>query len=291
MDSQLVDRLRLGSSPMKPEPTGTEPCLLPLGGIRALCFDVYGTLLISGSGDISLARDEDRSPALAAAFASAGFRVTAGHSALAARFHASLAGHRDRRRAEVEFPEVRIEEVWESFAELLRKDGHLRGEGDLRVAAVEYELRVNPCWPMPGLETVLESLRKKKLPLGIVSNAQFYTPLLFTAFFGQSPANLGFNEDLSVWSYREREGKPSRRLFEKLGAALLRRGLRPEETLYVGNDMRNDIAPAAACGFRTALFAGDRRSLRWRIGDPLVRGVSPEATITDLRQLPDLLDT
>lgn len=177
------------------------------------------------------------------------------------------------------------------LAELLRKEGHLQGEGDLRVAAVEYELRVNPCWPMPGLETVLESLREKKLPLGIVSNAQFYTPLLFTAFFGQSPANLGFNEDLSVWSYREREGKPSRRLFEKLAAALLRRGLRPEETLYVGNDMRNDIAPAAACGFRTALFAGDRRSLRWRIGDPLVRGVSPEATITDLRQLPDLLDT
>ncbi|NBD37763.1 MAG: HAD family hydrolase, partial [Verrucomicrobia bacterium] len=270
MDTELIERLRAGSGIMEPEPTGTEPRLPHLSGLRAVCFDVYGTLLISGSGDISLAGTDERSPALAAALEAAGFRLSGGRDSLARRFHACLAEHRDRRRAEgVDFPEVRIEEVWEAFATLLRQDGFLAGEGDVHTAAVEYELRANPCWPMPGLAETLQSLRAAALPMGIVSNAQFYTPLLFNALCGKSPGALGFSEDLMVWSFREREGKPSRRLYEKLAAALLRRGLRPEQTLFIGNDMRNDIAPAAACGFRTALFAGDQRSLRWRKDDPL----------------------
>ena len=34
--------------------------------MRAVVFDIYGTLFISGSGDISLAKTEDRSPAIVA---------------------------------------------------------------------------------------------------------------------------------------------------------------------------------------------------------------------------------
>ena len=290
MDTELIERLRAGSAPMDAEPTGTEPKLPLLPGLRAVCFDVYGTLFISGSGDISLAGTGERSPALAAALEAAGFRLTGARDSLARRFHACLADHRDRRRAEgVEFPEVRIGEVWEAFSALLREDGFLAGEGDARTAAIEYELRANPCWPMPGLEATLQHLRAAALPMGIVSNAQFYTPLLFNALCGKSPGALGFSEDLMVWSFREREGKPSRRLYEKLAAALERRGLRAGQVLYVGNDMRNDVAPAAACGFRTALFSGDRRSLRWRKGDSLVREVAPDAILTDLRQIPGLL--
>ena len=40
----------------------------------------------------------------------------------------------------------------------------------------------------------------------------------------------------------------------------------------------------------TVLFAGDKRSLRWREGDPLVEGCKPDAVITDLRQIAELID-
>ena len=40
------------------------------------------------------------------------------------------------------------------------------------------------------------------------------------------------------------------------------RGIRPGETLFVGNDPLHDIAPATAAGFRTALFTGHPQSLR-----------------------------
>ena len=60
----------------------------------------------------------------------------------------------------------------------------------------------------------------------------------------------------------------------------------PDEVLYVGNDMLNDIMPAQHVGFKTALFAGDKRSLRWRANDLRVDEIEPEIIVTDLSQIP-----
>ena len=62
-------------------------------------------------------------------------------------------------------------------------------------------------------------------------------------------------------------------------------GVSPHAVLYVGNDMLNDMLPAAAAGFQTALFAGDARSLRLRETDPRCIDVSPDIVLTDLSQL------
>jgi putative hydrolase of the HAD superfamily len=53
--------------------------------------------------------------------------------------------------------------------------------------------------------------------------------------------------------------------------------------------MRNDILPAHRAGFQSILFAGDQRSLRLRQDDPSCRSIRPDAVITDLFQLKDLL--
>ena len=128
---------------------------------------------------------------------------------------------------------------------------------------------------MPGLKETLAAIRERGLLLGIVSNAQFYTPLLFEAFLGAPPDELGFTPDCCVWSYREREGKPSTALYEKLATALEASSIAPDQTLYVGNDVRNDIRPAQRIGFKTALFAGDQRSLRLRQDDPECAAIKP----------------
>ena len=51
--------------------------------------------------------------------------------------------------------------------------------------------------------------------------------------------------------------------------------------------MRNDILPASQIGFRTALVATDRRSLRLREGDPSVAHVTPDLVVTNLSDLVD----
>jgi putative hydrolase of the HAD superfamily len=49
--------------------------------------------------------------------------------------------------------------------------------------------------------------------------------------------------------------------------------------------MRNDIWPAQETGLKTALFAGDRLSLRRREDDPDCRKTKPDLEITHLEQL------
>jgi len=67
------------------------------------------------------------------------------------------------------------------------------------------------------------------------------------------------------------------------------RKIRARQVLYVGNDRINDIWPASRTGFKTALFAGDRRSFRPREEDPRSAGVTEDVLLTSLRQLTEVL--
>ena len=280
--------------PMTPQPTEREPQLATLEGVRAVLFDIYGTLLISGSGDIGTAAATDRTEALAAALADAGLDYRGDPAAALEDFRRVIEEHHAKGRAAgVEFPEVRIGEVWSDAAALWVKRGDLPTppEGScLSKLAIEYEMRVNPVWPMPGLVETLQQLRRRGKVLGVISNAQSFTPRLFAAAGGElesiaSLEALGIDHDLQFFSFESRRAKPGTALYEEAAAALHARGLAPEQVLYVGNDLRNDVKPAAAVGFRTALFAGDARSLRLREEDGL--DVTADLEITELPQLLD----
>jgi putative hydrolase of the HAD superfamily len=121
--------------------------------------------------------------------------------------------------------------------------------------------------------------------LGLISNAQFFTPLLFEAFFGAPPEGLGFDAELLAYSYKLGEAKPSPALFAPATRRLAALGLKPENALYIGNDMLNDIFAAARAGFKTALFAGDPRSLRLREEDPRIRGLMPDRVVRGLGEV------
>jgi putative hydrolase of the HAD superfamily len=178
--------------------------------------------------------------------------------------------HEKAKAAGIAFPEVDAAEIW-------------GGGGAGREKALRYELETNPVWPMPGARETIETLAGKDAVLGIVSNAQFFSPLLFDSFFGKTPEEMGFAQELLIWSYAEGEAKPSPALFAKMKERLAARGIAPGEALYTGNDMKNDILPAAGAGFKTALFAGDARSLRLRGMNP-ARGL-PDLVLEDLRDL------
>lgn len=289
-DEVLIDRIRALSQPLVPEPTGYPARVDPIDGIRAVVFDVYGTMLISGTGDIGIASDEEDERIFREALAAAG--LPAGHLPAELRgsdvfMEAIHAAQRERRAEGVEFPEVDILAVWnDTLAALVEHGIPSISDEQLRALAIENECRANPVWPMPALAQTLDALSGAGMLLGIVSNAQFYTPLLFNALLGASLEELGFDPALCVWSYRMREGKPSARLYERLAAALSQEhGVTPGETLYVGNDQLKDIWPAQQVGFRTALFAGDRRSLRLREGDERCAKTRADLVIDDLPQL------
>lgn len=286
--AELLDIMAAQSVRLEPLATELPSRLQKLKGIRALVFDVYGTLFISGSGDISLAEEMDRDSVLMSLLEEAGHNWHSDSVRVGDAFIDLIrATHERDRKAGIDFPEVEIREIWQDLIRLTGYQGEVEPE-IVEPLAVRYETLVNPVWPMPGLSAMFERLKPSGYSLGIISNAQFYTPLLFEHFLGDQIAGVGFDETLCVWSYRERIGKPSGILFEKCVERLAAQEIRPEEVLYIGNDMRNDIVPAAKAGMRTALFAGDARSLRLR--DHSRDNIPSDVVVTELMQLFECLD-
>lgn len=290
-DSPFVQLAR----PLQPLPTGYPSRRQRIAGVRAVVFDIYGTLVISGSGDVGSANENSRSEAIAPALRAVGVSVSElpeqDPRAMSRRLHAIILEHQERSRQRgVAYPEVDILAVWQQWLRDAGQADVAARVGLVRRLATEFEARANPSWPMPAATETLRHISAAGLPMGIVSNAQFFTLEMLQSAWGGGPLEVGFDMDLSVFSFRYGHAKPGPKLFDVLVAALTRRGIAPAEAVYVGNDMLNDIAAASHAGLRTVLFAGDRRSLRLREGDSRVSHCTADAVLNDLADLPRLID-
>jgi putative hydrolase of the HAD superfamily len=273
--------------------------LKSIHGVRAVLFDIYGTLLISASGDISVMEETAESDAFEAALATQDLRLrSSGEVGVQILMSEVTEQHTRARNAGKEYPEVDIVEVWQETlirlvdaGDLESTDGSSHLDADLRRLALEYEMRVNPVWPMPHAQRCLDELHRAGLTLGLISNAQFFTIDLWRLLLEYEESEFVFDEELQYYSYQYGCAKPGVALYERAARDLEFRGIAPVEVLYVGNDMLNDIAAAHRAGFRTALFAGDGRSLRLRKGDHRVDDVTPDLVIFDLATLPECIVT
>ena len=74
-----------------------------------------------------------------------------------------------------------------------------------------------------------------------------------------------------------------------MSAALGKLGISPAEAVFIGNDMLKDIMPASVTGYKTALFAGDKRSLRLRKDHDACSNIKPDVIVTNLLDLFDFI--
>ena len=264
--------------PLSPRPTPMKADGRLKKPVRCILFDVYGTMLISASGDIADNRNSTPpSKALEALLKKHDLSMSAVR--LVHRLRDAVVGeHAQMLGQGIAFPEVRIDRIWQSILGWPQSDR-------IRAFALEYELIVNPVWPMPGLRALIAAFRRRQIAMGMISNAQFFTPIVFEHLLGSDLRALGFDPRLVCFSYEFGRAKPAPTLFRQAVGQLAAMGITPAETVFVGNDMRNDIVPARQVGFQTVLFAGDARSLRLRETDPCCKDVSPDLVITELPQL------
>ncbi len=288
------------SVPLYPVPTGVSADVRSSETrIKSVIFDIYGTLLVSASGDIdktSLSCDS-----IVAALNFCGIETTDDENLLALaipEYKRTIGQYQELGRSnDCRYPEIDIRAVWQTLLEKFFMVGIAIDNGkepDIDRIAFIFEILSNRVYPMPDMEEIIVALYRMNLKLGVISNAQFYTPIIMNYFMSgnivESERIDFFDEDLSLYSYKERRSKPDVAMFQKL-AEILRdeHGIKPEETLFIGNDMYKDVYPAATAGFQTVLFAGDKRSLRMREDQPEVAGITPDYTITELEQLKEIV--
>ena len=172
----------------------------------------------------------------------------------------------------IEFPEVKIEEIWEAILLMLKRRGYdpaglALGEGSdfIRCVAYCYNFFAFNRGLYPGVANALQRLRTENIFLGIVSNAQFYTPMDLSLFLRDQSDNeiddysRVFEHDFVFFSYEHGVSKPHKLLFRKLFDALYEYQILPSQALLVGNDLVSDIQPAQEVGMKTAFFIGDSR--------------------------------
>jgi putative hydrolase of the HAD superfamily len=279
-----------------------------LNDIRVVIFDVYGTLFNYWKPEF--AHEDTKNKALLDAFAStiAFFGMESYlremnpespvEKTLWDLYHGLIALKRDMvRDVEIEQPEIRIEAVWLTILLMLKRRGYSFTKADLgpdddlsRCIAYYYNFHVFRRGLYPGVAEALLSLKRKNMTLGILSNAQFYTPIDLTLFLrDQSRGRIEdkgelFDEDLVFYSCDYKAAKPSRLLFRKLFDALYEYQALPSQTVFVGNDLASDIKPAKELGLKTAFFTGDDQcAFVHDLEDRMV----PDIAFSDWTELPE----
>ncbi|MEX0660891.1 MAG: HAD family hydrolase [Balneolaceae bacterium] len=285
------------STELHPIATETKPKLKYLRGVKAVIFDFYGTLFISGVGDIGIDDGQSDDTLLKTAMEHSGINII--HSTAGKRGYEIYGQVIDSyiqkiKKTGIPFPEPDIRNVWhdvlsQMHAEELISTNITSNHAELM--SVEFEARMNPVWPMSDLHEILDGIKEKGCKLGIISNSQFYTPIALEALTKKSLSEMGFETELLHWSFEESRKKPGLKFYELFLEKAKRNSpeLQAENYLYVGNDMLKDVYPANKLGMKTALFAGDQRSLKWRKDDERCANLQPDIVVTELKQILDCI--
>ncbi len=221
--------------------------------LRAVLFDVYGTLLEV----LPPAEDADaRWQALVASLPGPGPGPALTRAEFLAACHTVIARHHHAARTrgiacpEVQWPGV-VGEVLPGFRQLprVRQDDFV-----IRQVQTVHQTHLSP-----GVADLLKTLQARGLPLGIVSNSQAYTRTELADAMAPHGLHLGlFEPELCFWSFEHGFSKPDPHVFRVLEARLSARGVHPNETLMVGDRADNDIEPAHGVGWHAWLHVSGR---------------------------------
>jgi FMN phosphatase YigB (HAD superfamily) len=296
-------------APPEVERPKARPHLTPLPQVRCVLWNVYGTLLAIGGGELlfehptqfvmDVALDKtiqefkmwssmSRKPGQPAEY----MRVIYDQVLMEQR--GVSAGSREKH------PEVAADRVWEAIIKkLLQKDyrwdagfyGALNELGRKVAYFFHASLQGTACYR--GAAKALRTLAERGITQGLAADGQCFTEVqLQRGLEAQEPgANLDAWVDpkLRVLSYEARARKPSERLFRQVLEVLAGRDITPDQVLHVGSRVALDLVPAKRLGMKTALFAGDRASLQATADQFKEPAGRPDVLLTKLSQIADVV--
>ena len=262
-------------------PAKLKPKLANLGNIKAIFFDVYGCLVSQTNNPLYRITALEKQTAIWETLKDTGLdkSLTVTPQKLIYLFESQINHNRKKaKRIGINFPEIDIREIWKTLLPNAEQN-------EIEHIAIGYECRINPVWPMQNAIKTIATLSQKYL-LSIISNAQFYTPLILKSFMFEP----FFKSEICFWSYQYKIAKPSTNIYNIAADYILRYyGIPSKQILMVGNDMLNDIWTSQKIGFKGALFAGDQTSLILHKNNTPTPLILPENIITDFSQLSKIL--
>lgn len=290
-----------------PEPPRAKPFLPRLPDIRAVTWSPYGTLLCLDGGELLFEHPKDVVMDLVMEKTIQEFKMWQSMSRKPGQPAESLRPtylqelNRQRTASGGErSPEVPVEKVWEALIKkLLQKnysfDASFYGSLNEFSCKVAYffhaSLQGVSAYPHAG--DALSAVAKAGRCQSLLGNGQCFTLAQIRRCVCPATAaaepELSIDASLSTLSYEVRTRQPSEVLFRRALEKLAGAGIRPQQVLHVGSRIAHDVVPARRLGMRTALFAGDKGSVQ-ATGKQLGATASrPDALLTDLRQIAEVI--
>jgi FMN phosphatase YigB (HAD superfamily) len=295
-------------APPRATPVKARPYLVRLPQVRAVLWNVYGTLLAIPLGELVFEHPQafimnnalDKTIQEFKMWASMSRKPGQPSDYMLSQYRQILAEQSSQPGGTARYPEVQAERIWEAILKrLLQKDykfdAAMLGSLNELSRKVAYffhaSLQGTACYD--GAAWALRHVREAGLPQGLLADGQCFTEVqLQRGLAAQDPeARLEevLDEGLSVLSCEVRARKPSDRLFRKAVELLQAKGLSPAEVLHVGSRVQLDLVPAKRLGMSTALFAGDKVSLQAspdQLKEPATR---PDVLLTELGQIAEVV--
>lgn len=286
------------------------PYSAPLEGIKAVTWNIYGTLLLISDGELLFTHPQPLRMEIALEKTIKEFNMWnsmtrkpgAPWKYMLAQFEEVLEEAKHGRVKHTgEAPAVNLGKVWEKLVRRLEmKDYEYDHEfyGDVAAFGQKIAFFYHKCLQSVGAMNhaaeVVERISHAGLDQALLSDAQPFTlDQIVRAFQSSKPMSpIGelFKLSCCTFSFQEGVCMPSKSMFVSCAERFEKRGVEPEEILHVGSRMRDNLAIAKQLGMRTALFAGDKLSFQASQAEVRDTKLKPDRLITDLGQLLRVLD-
>ncbi|MFO0842848.1 MAG: HAD family hydrolase [Gemmataceae bacterium] len=295
-------------SPPTAAPVKARSHLARLPQVRAVLWNVYGTLLAIPQGELLFEHPQafimnnalDKTIQEFKMWASMSRKPGQPSDYMLSQYRQLLAEQSAVPGGGERHPEVQSERVWETILKRLMQkdykfDANFYGSMNELSRKVAYffhaSLQGTACYE--DAAQAMRHVADAGLAQGLLADGQCFTPVQLARGLAaqEGGAALGelLTDGLSVLSCDVRGRKPSERLFRRAVELLQQKGIAPDETLHVGSRVAQDLVAAKRLGMYTALFAGDRASLVATPEQLREPGTRPDVLLTDLVQIAEVV--
>ncbi len=288
-----------------PKPVNAKPSIEPLPEIKAVLWDVYGTLLRTPDGAFTLFPEQEVRLQVALEKTIHEFNMwNSMYRKPGPPWQSMINQYRDyaerlamvgtKRRGDV--TDVNLVHVWQTVVDRLFDKEYTYDESELgdvddlsEKIAFFFHCSLQAIEARSGLSQTLTLLMESGVRQGVLADGQPFTMVQLARALAQEgtppPVFQVFPSEHNLMSYQMGIKKPSPSLYKQAAGQLAIKGIEPSEILHVSCRLETDLAPARAAGMKTALLAAEKTGLEATanmIKDPQTR---PDRLLTDITQI------
>ncbi|APZ95427.1 HAD family hydrolase [Fuerstiella marisgermanici] len=292
-----------------PKPVNAKPAIDPLPGVKAVLWDVYGTLLRTPDCGFTLFPEQEVRLQVALEKTIHEFNMWISmYRKPGPPWQSMINQYRDyaERLAMVgtkhrgDITDVNLVHIWQAVVDRLFDKEYTYDEGELgdvedlsEKIAFFFHRCLQAIEARPGLSDALTQLHEAGIKQGVLADGQPFTMVQLARSLAEegSPPPLFrlFPSAHNLLSYQMGIRKPSPSLYKQAAGQLAAHGIEPSEILHVSCRLKTDLAPAKAAGMKTALLAAEKTGLEATanmIKDPQTR---PDRLLTDVTQITSVI--